>query len=67
MNSFDQIIAALGKPVGGPWAIGDDPPLTVTYNPNTHVLVFALNAGVHVTIYRSSWDDIATIQDCTVR
>jgi hypothetical protein len=65
MNSFAQIITALGAPAGGPWAIGDNPPLNVTYNPGTQVLVAALNAGVHITIYQTSWDGVANIQDCT--
>jgi len=68
MNNFAQIIAALGPPPGGPWDIGDDPPLRVTYNPNpggVPTLIFALNTGVHITIFRNSWDGVATIQDCT--
>lgn len=65
MNNFAQILAALGPPAGGPWDIGDDPPLTVAYNPGTHVLVAALNPGVHITIYQSTWNDIASIQNCT--
>lgn len=64
MNSFDEIIAALGGG-NGPWDIGDDPPLRVFLNPGTRSLVFVLNAGVHMTLYESSWDDEAEIRDCT--
>ena len=65
MNTFTQIIAALGRPATGPWNIGDDPPLTVSYNAGTGSLVAVLNAGVHITIYQSSWDASAQIRDCT--
>lgn len=65
MNSFAQILAALGPPAQGPWNIGDDPPLQVSYNPRTQVLVAVLNAGVHITLYQSSWDGTAQIMDCT--
>ena len=64
MNSFDQIIAALGGGAG-PWDIGDDPPLTVSYNPGTRSLIAELNAGVHITIYETSWDGKASVRDCT--
>lgn len=64
MNTFAEIIAALGGGAG-PWRIGDDPPLTVHYNPNTQSLVAVLNQGVHITIYASSWDGVASIVDCT--
>jgi hypothetical protein len=29
------------------------------------VLVVELNAGVHITIYQTSWDAVANITDCT--
>ena len=64
MNNFNQIIAALGGG-GGPWAIGDDPPLTVNLNPGTRSLVVVLNQGVHITIYENSWNGEAQIIDCT--
>jgi hypothetical protein len=65
MNTFAEIIAALGDPPNGPWNIGDDPPLTVNYNPGTQSLVAVLNAGVHITIYQNSWDGTVQIIDCT--
>jgi len=65
MNTFAQIIAALGAPPNGPWNVGDDPPLTITLNRGTQALIAALNAGVHITIYQNSWDGIAQIRDCT--
>jgi hypothetical protein len=61
MNNFGQILAAFGPPPGGPWNIGIDPPLVVTYNPASHVLVASLNQGVHLTIDRSAWDGVASI------
>ena len=64
MNTFNQIIAALGGGAG-PWTIGDDPQLTVTLNPGTRSLIAALNAGVHITIYENSWDGTHSIMDCT--
>ena len=64
MNTFNQIIAALGGGAG-PWDIGDDPPLTVYLNAGTRSLVATLNEGVHMTIYESSWDGQAQIMDCT--
>ncbi|HYK02762.1 MAG TPA: hypothetical protein VE974_13470 [Thermoanaerobaculia bacterium] len=64
MNTFNQIIAALGGGAG-PWTIGDDPELTVTLNPGTRSLIAALNAGVHITIYETSWNGKQTIMDCT--
>lgn len=64
MNSFIEIIAALGGGAG-PWNIGDDPPLVVTLNPGTRSLIAALNPGVHITIYENSWDGTARIRDCT--
>jgi hypothetical protein len=66
MNTFAGIIGALGGG-GGPWNIGDGPPLTVNYNPGTGSLVAVLNAGVHITIYQNSWDGTAQITDCTGR
>jgi hypothetical protein len=66
MNSFAEIIAALGNPPNGPWKIGDDPPLTVNYTLGPpQSLVAVLNAGVHITIYQNSWDGIARVTDCT--
>ncbi len=62
MNTFNQIIAALGGG-NGPWDIGDDPPLHVTLNPGSRSLIFALNAGVHITVYEDSWNGTVQIRD----
>lgn len=65
MNAFAEILQELGAPPGGPWHIGDDPPLTVNYNGITGVLVATLNTNVHITIYQTSWDGQAQIINCT--
>jgi hypothetical protein len=61
-KNFANILAAI--PWAGPQtSIGDDPPLTVSHNPGTGSLIFALNNSIHITIYQNSWDGTANITD----
>jgi hypothetical protein len=64
MHDFALICGVLGlTATARQVTIGDNPPLTVNYNPGTQSLVAVLNAGVHITIYQNSWDGQVQIPD----
>jgi hypothetical protein len=67
MKTFRDIVVGLPKFGRMFTPIGDIPTLQVNYNAGgggyQTSLVFSLNAGVHITIYETSWDDVYQVRD----